>query len=118
MPDRPVEIALSPKELGHVRMILHASQHGMTVAIQADRAETLDLMRRHIDTFAREIRDLGYGTLDFQFSQREERPQRRPDIFDRSGTGPGVAHVETPIDPNPRPATRLAPPRGGLDLRM
>ncbi|OWY00161.1 hypothetical protein B6V76_17015 [Thioclava sp. IC9] len=118
MPDRPVEIALSPKELGHVRMILHASQHGMTVAIQADRAETLDLMRRHIDTFAREIHDLGYGTLDFQFSQREERPQRRPDIFDRSGTGPGVAHIETPIDPNPRPATRLAPHKGGLDLRM
>ncbi|WP_078542481.1 flagellar hook-length control protein FliK [Thioclava sp. DLFJ5-1] len=114
MPDRPVEIALSPEELGHVRMTLHASQNGMTVAIQADRAETLDLMRRHIDTLAREMHDMGYGSLDFQFSQRDERPQQRPDMLDGLGAEP----IETPIASAPRVTARLAPPQSGLDLRM
>ncbi|WP_176536076.1 flagellar hook-length control protein FliK [Thioclava sp. ES.031] len=118
MPDRPVEIALSPEELGHVRMTLHASQHGMTVAIQADRAETLDLMRRHIDTLAREMHDMGYGTLDFQFSQRDERPQQQPGMLDGLGAGPDLDPIETPIAPTPRATARLAPPQSGLDLRM
>ncbi|QPZ92821.1 flagellar hook-length control protein FliK [Thioclava electrotropha] len=118
MPDRPVEIALSPEELGHVRMTLHASQNGMTVAIQADRAETLDLMRRHIDTLAREMHDMGYGALNFQFSQRDERPQQRPDMLNDLGAGPGVDPIETPIAPTPRATARLAPPQSELDLRM
>ena len=118
MPDRPVEIALSPEELGHVRMTLHASQNGMTVAIQADRAETLDLMRRHIDTLEREMHDMGYGALDFQFSQRDERPQQRPDMLDGLGAGPDLDPIETPIAPAPRATARLAPSQSGLDLRM
>ncbi|RXL51583.1 flagellar hook-length control protein FliK, partial [Citrobacter sp. AAK_AS5] len=47
--DRPVELTLSPEELGRVRMTLTTQDGTLTLAIQAARPETIDLMRRHID---------------------------------------------------------------------
>ena len=35
----------------------------------ADRPETLDLMRRHIDILAQEFHEIGYGTAEFAFGQ-------------------------------------------------
>lgn len=46
---RPVEITLSPQELGRVRMSVHNDEGKITVNIIAERADTLDLMRRNID---------------------------------------------------------------------
>lgn len=64
-----VEISLNPQELGRVRISLSAQDTGLSVAIMADRGETLDLMRRHIDQLAQEFRDLGYGDVSFSFGQ-------------------------------------------------
>lgn len=66
--DRPVEIALNPEELGRVRMILSTSDSGVTVMIAAERPETHDLIRRHIDLLAAELRRLGYDEIGFEFS--------------------------------------------------
>ncbi|MCV6610332.1 MAG: flagellar hook-length control protein FliK, partial [Amphritea sp.] len=49
MSDGRVEIRLSPEELGSVRLQLHQGESGLTVTVQAERPETLDLMRRNID---------------------------------------------------------------------
>jgi len=62
-----VEVTLSPGELGHLRMTLLPDDGAMTLTILAERAETLDLMRRHIDELAGDLRDLGFGALDFRF---------------------------------------------------
>ncbi|MCH5375600.1 MAG: flagellar hook-length control protein FliK [Planctomycetes bacterium] len=67
-PDQPVEIALNPEELGRVRMTLSTSETSVTVQISADRPETVDLMRRHIDQLAVELRRLGYDQVGFEFS--------------------------------------------------
>ena len=66
-----VEIALHPEELGRVRMVLSTTEMGVTVSIVAERAETLDLMRRHIDQLAEEFRELGYQNIGFEFSGGE-----------------------------------------------
>ncbi len=68
-PDKSVEIALNPAELGRVRIVMTPSETGMTVNILADRPETLDLMRRNIDDLGRSISDLGYEDINFSFGQ-------------------------------------------------
>lgn len=77
--ERTVELTLSPEELGKVRMTLHATEGSITVAVQADRADTLDLMRRNIDSLARDFRDLGYADISFSFGDQSERRQANPD---------------------------------------
>ncbi|WP_187430690.1 hypothetical protein ROLI_000660 [Roseobacter fucihabitans] len=69
MPDRPVEVALNPEELGRVRLSISATEGGITVSVLAERPETLDLMRRHIDQLAREFQTLGYSNINFAFNE-------------------------------------------------
>lgn len=65
--ERAIELKLHPEELGRVSMTLSQDGNGMTVSLMAERGETLDLMRRHIDLLGEELRRLGYGTVAFSF---------------------------------------------------
>lgn len=64
---KPIEIALNPEELGRVRMTLNTAENGMVVTVLAERGETLDLMRRHIDQLAEQFREIGYDDVSFSF---------------------------------------------------
>jgi flagellar hook-length control protein FliK len=116
-PDRPVELTLAPEELGKVSLTLASQDSGMSVHVRADRPETLDLMRRHIDQLARDFRDLGLGDVAFSFSGGQRDP------------GPGRQVPDTPVRVGPEPAAllpasathtprRAAPSDAGLDLRL
>lgn len=90
LPDGAVEISLRPEELGRVRMVLSPDAGSMTVTLTAERPETLDQMRRAIDTLAADLRDLGYAGLSFRFD-RSGHPggrQGRPAV-----EAPGVAEA-------------------------
>lgn len=67
--NRPIEIALSPHELGRVRMSIVADDNAITVNIVAERGETMDLMRRHIDQLGQTFRSMGYDQINFEFEQ-------------------------------------------------
>ena len=64
-----VEIRLNPEELGRVRLQLVAGEQGMSVLIQAERPETLDLMRRNATDLERALAEAGYETTGFSFGQ-------------------------------------------------
>ena len=67
--ERPMDLVLNPAELGRVRISMQAGDGTMAVQVLADRPETLDLMRRHIDVLAQEFHDIGFGTAEFSFGQ-------------------------------------------------
>jgi hypothetical protein len=69
LPEGPVEVTLSPEELGKVRLALLAADGQITVQVVAERIETLDLLRRHIDMLASELRQQGYTEISFSFGQ-------------------------------------------------
>lgn len=71
-PSRPVEITLSPDELGRVRLSMTQSEQGIVFNVLAERPETLDLMRRHIEQLAQEFRSMGYEDIAFSFSSAEQ----------------------------------------------
>lgn len=117
-PDRPVEVTLSPEELGRVRMTLATHDGALTLAIFADRPETVDLMRRHIDQLAQDFRDLGFANLSFSFSHREGTA---PDPRAEARADPAREEAAPPL-PTARPPARGHAARdgagSGLDLRM
>lgn len=120
MPDQPVEIALSPEELGRVRLVLHASEHGMVVSVQAERPETLDLMRRNIGMLAADMRDLGYSELNFTFSDHPQQQSRHPEPEASAEmiSGRGDRNTDAPATVRPPPMPPLAENASGLDLRI
>lgn len=109
--DGSVDIRLSPEELGHVRLHMMQSESGLTVHITADRPETLDLMRRHIDQLARDLAEAGYEGAEFSFAEGSSDQDGRS--APRSG-GPAADPAETPTAHDPA----QAPVADGLDLRV
>ena len=67
LPDGVVELRLQPEELGRLRLAITPGDAGITVQVTAERPETLDLVRRHIDLLASDMRERGFGHLDFTF---------------------------------------------------
>lgn len=117
--DGATELALSPDELGHVRLRLEpdaANPDRMVVMITFERPETLDLFRRHAGELADALRAAGYAGADIGFGQ------------DRSGAGGqdgpagrasawGIGADQPDPAPLPPPAPRLAA-GASLDLRL
>jgi hypothetical protein len=111
-----VEIQLSPEELGRITLTLQVIDDAVVLAIQAERSETLDLMRRHADILQREFRDAGFTSLSFSFGQgsADGRPSRGP------------AGTSTVLDKNaaaslalqPQGDVRHAPGSSRVDLRL
>ncbi|MCG3269120.1 flagellar hook-length control protein FliK [Yoonia sp. I 8.24] len=72
---RPTEISLNPEELGRVRMTMSVIDAAITLTVSAERQETTDLLRKHIETLSQEFRELGYNDISFSFGQRENASQ-------------------------------------------
>ncbi len=108
---KTTEIALNPEELGRVKLSLSAGDGVITVNLLADRPETQELLRRHIEILAQEFRQLGYTSISFSFG--EQKGQARPEAR------PGEQPVEQEMhDTVPILQATPAVAAGGLDLRI
>lgn len=118
---QPVEITLAPEELGKVRMTIWATDGGLTLQLVADRPETLDLMRRHIDQLAQDFRDMGFERLSFSFGREE--PENQQSGQAAPADLPEEEPAQPVVIPAAGPSLRSAPvvplmPDDRLDLRI
>lgn len=124
-PNRPVDLALNPEELGKIRLTFTAENGALTVSVTAERPETLELMRRHIDTLAQDLRNAGYKDVSFGFEQdgakadsslsqqsaSTDDPAAASDFDDPDTEQDAILNSEIP----PHPATN---PGSGIDIRL
>jgi len=110
-----VEISLSPEELGTLRLSLTAAEGALSLSISADRAETLELLRRHASDLGEQFSALGFENVEFQFHHngRDEAPSETQALMDDGG----AASTEDPNAPDGI-ARMLTVARSGLDLRL
>ncbi len=122
-PDGTTEIALSPDELGHVRVTLQADAQNpdrIVLMLTFDRPETLDLFRRHADQLAEALRDAGFAGADIGFGRSDGGDNRdaRPEVPSPGTVAEGVGSADTPAGPGlHQPTIRLAT-TSTLDLRL
>ncbi|MDN5787030.1 flagellar hook-length control protein FliK [Pseudorhodobacter sp.] len=62
-----LELTLAPEELGRIRLHLQPEGDGIRILVRAERPETLDLLRRNIETFGAELRQSGFSAASFSF---------------------------------------------------
>ncbi|WP_225030301.1 flagellar hook-length control protein FliK, partial [Xinfangfangia pollutisoli] len=112
------ELRLSPEELGAVRIDLRAEGDRVTLAISAERQDTLDLMRRHADRLAGDLRAAGFSQLDLSFGRWSGEGQKgQPTPPPLASPMPG--HGDPALLASPSPLLRPLPPLpGGLYLRI
>ncbi len=121
-PGRSVDITLNPAELGHVRISLSSVETGLIVSIQANRPETLDLMRRHADLLASDFRDIGYDGTSFSFEQSggqgAEQDKHTPHSYPDTMTDGRRLSVMNDLSDTPPSPTVLRVGDGGIDIRL
>lgn len=103
-----ISLDLAAGELGPLRLIIRGEGDRIEVHVMAESAGTLDLMRRHAEQLAQELRHAGYRQAEMSFGSREQ--ERRPPAAGPSRNDP------VPVPPG---TTRPIPPAAGrLDLRI
>jgi flagellar hook-length control protein FliK len=101
-----------------VRISVTAGDAGLTVAIIAERPETVDLMRRNIDLLTRELREMGYENLTFTFGEQSGDADQDQDQDQGDGAvQSGAASDPSTADEHHQTSMRVAL-SGGLDLKL
>ncbi len=112
-----IEVRLQPEELGRVRLTMVAAEAGLNIQVTAERPETLDLIRRHIDMFESDLRDQGFDGMSFSFagegSDTSDGRNRDGVPEDRIGTRPGNDKSTVAVVGAPSPHAN-----GKLDIRI
>jgi len=118
--ERSVELKLQPEELGRVHLTMSQDATGtLTVSLNVERAETLDLLRRNIELLRADLQELGYGSVDFSFQGDGAGREQNA----RAGWGDGSAAIETAAghatgNPPPTVAHGAEAPGDGIDIRL
>ena len=110
-----VDVTLWPEELGRLTLSLAAQDGAMSVTVAADRPETLELIRRHMEVLLEEARSAGFSDVAFGFAG-EGNPGADQEAGEDNPTG-----ASTPAAPSLREvpeAPRSAAVTGRLDLRI
>jgi hypothetical protein len=122
--DGKTEIALSPAELGSVRLRLETDARDpdrIIVHFAFDRPETMDLFRRHADQLTEAMRAAGYAEARLDFGQHGPAGEGGRDASGRNAADDDMAEPTNPRAahqlPNATPSYRLAA-AVGLDLRL
>jgi len=114
MPGRPVEITLSPEELGRLRMTVRVSETGVVVNLLAERPETLDLLRRHIDQLGSDFQAMGFEDIAFSFG--DDDTPAHSDSHEPEHASPLFKETADDIETNQIALNSGA--TSGLDLRL
>lgn len=116
MPNRPVEIRLSPEELGRVRLGVSTVEGNIMVTVLAERPETGDLMRRHISALETAFQELGYSDISFAFGGEDNLQPDQESGDDQVARGAQRTSDETVQ--HPIQVHLNAAPVTGLDIRL
>jgi hypothetical protein len=108
------EITLNPEELGRVKMSLTVNEGAMILTISAERPDTIDIMRRHIDQLAQTYRQLGFANMTFNFAGSSEQGQTR-DPTPANDDLVDFAASQSEDSTNPTPTLQS---NGRMDLRL
>lgn len=112
------EVALNPPELGSLKISLESRDSGMVVSISADKPETMDLIRRHIDQLEQDLIEMGYSSLTFDFaSSGEQASGDAGESPQDGGTGTMMSGEDAPAEV---PLIGAGPRQGasGVDIRL
>lgn len=119
-----VDVSLYPEELGRVRLFFAPAELGLTVLVQAERSETLDMLRRNIELLGDDLRRQGFGDVAFEFGGQGNGQQGHaaPTTSDDAPSALNETTVD-PEDNGPRMLKNVSveptgPANTNLDLRL
>jgi hypothetical protein len=106
-----LDLALSPEELGRVRLTMVTDGDTIRIMLQAERPETTELLRRHTEAFSAELQLAGFAGATFSFGRWGQSPDAKATLD----------LAEITVTPEAIPTLVATPTLNtgtGLDLRL
>ena len=113
-----LDVTLQPEDLGRLRLVFTPTESGLTVAVSADRPETLDLLRRNIDLLAGDLAQQGFTDVAFQFGAGAGDENEQSETEGRSGIPLHVGAEDGDTRPGGAVPDVTRGAAAGLDLRL
>lgn len=112
IPDGPVVLTLSPRDLGTLQFEVTQTDRGLHIQLAVDKPETFDLLRRQADELLADLRQAGFSgaSLSFTWGGAQDSPAAR-------GQNPDQTEI-SPEQAQPAQKPQQALPLGALDLRL
>ncbi len=111
-----VDLTLNPEELGRVRLSIVSADQDVSINIVAERPETLDLIKRHIDQLSQELRQLGYQNAQFSYGDGAQKQRNKPaGSSGPAGNAQGKNLLEDTTD---NVGQSLLATASGMDIRL
>lgn len=112
-PNGVTELVLDPQELGRVRLSMTGLDNGMSMIVTTERLETQDLLRRHIDVLAQEMKALGFRDISMTFENHPNHAREENTRNDSDGE-----QIEFDLSREELEVARIDVMTTGLDLRL
>jgi hypothetical protein len=112
IPDGPVVLTLSPRDLGTLQFEVTQSDRGLHIQLAVDNPETFDLLRRQADEVLADLRQAGFSGASLSFTWGSAQDSSA--AWSHSPAQPDTPPEQAQPDQKPQPA--LA--QGTLDLRL
>nr|WP_269430455.1 flagellar hook-length control protein FliK [Pseudorhodobacter ferrugineus] len=116
-PGRPtsLELFMAPEELGKLRIFMTPDGDKIRIVIQAERPETMELLRRNSDSFSADLRQSGFGGASFSFGGWGDPPPNQTAQPQDASTTTFISASEHPHAPIKQSKPNSS---SGLDLRV
>ena len=117
--EKVIEVSLNPAELGRLKLSLTPAENGLVINIMAERAETIEMIRRNLSDLEQAFSELGHENITFSFDQNGGfTDQSQPDHTESAANNIElpIQIVATPI-PND-PSHRDLKITSGIDIRV
>ena len=109
-----IEVRLQPEELGRVLISFSLMDDTVSVTVLAERFETSELMRRHIELLTRELSNFGIADVNLAFSKDRYKPNGATKLEPRQS-----ASRDTEVSKHEvRAQNSIGARTGNLDLRV
>jgi flagellar hook-length control protein FliK len=116
MTDATLEITLHPEELGRLKLTLLTGEGAPMLHVAAERGDTLELVRRHIELLAREFAAQGFAGLNVSVDQDQRPAQPSGHLSDASAAADTGGQYQT--DPARTRGDMTRAQGDGLDIRL
>jgi len=115
-----VDLLLHPKELGNIRISVISQEHGVLIQVSADKADTLEYLRRNSDALQAELLASGQSGAELQFGMAsDDRSQENPTAKEESVTLSSATGADEQLTPRARTIEKnRGLPTNTLDLRL
>jgi flagellar hook-length control protein FliK len=69
--EKVIEVSLNPAELGRLKLSLTPAENGLIINVTAERAETIEMVRRNLADLEKAFSEMGHENITFSFDQHD-----------------------------------------------